>query len=255
MTEEAFLQAILAEPDDDAVRLVYADWLEENGNANDRARAALIRAQCEVEHAPRERRIRLNREAKAILNANPDWTEAIIKTGLGRKPLFRRGFLHHLTLGATEFIKIARKIFEAFPTVRAIRFADASNEVEKLAKCRYLARLCEADLSKMCRCGHCPIENDIRALIASSYVGNLTKLNIAGNRMDAAQAQALAASTAFGQLRELDLSNNKIGNEGAQALMASPWMGQLKRLKLRGNGIDASMFKTLRKKFGKGVTL
>ncbi len=255
MTEEAFKQAILADPDDDGVRLVYADWLDENGHDNDRARAALIRVQCEAEHAPRERRTQLNREAKAILEGNPDWTGAIIKARLGRKPLFRRGFLHHLTLGATQFVKNAKRIFKAFPTVRSVRFHEASNEVEKLAKCSYLARLCEADLSKMCRCGGCPIENDIMALIACRFVGNLTNLNIAGNRMDAAQAQALAATTVFGNLRELNLSNNNIGNEGAEAIVASTWMGQLKRLKLRGNGIGESTFKMLRKQFGKAVTL
>jgi uncharacterized protein (TIGR02996 family) len=255
LTEEAFKQAILADPDDDVVRLVYADWLEENGKETDRARAALIRAQCEVEHAPRKRRTELHREAKAILQANPDWTGAILKTGLGRNPIFRRGFLHHLTLGATQFVNSAEKIFESFPTVRAIRFAEASNEVKRLAKCRYLVRLCEADLSKMCTCGGCPIENDIRALITCRFVGNLTKLNIAGNRMDASQAEALAASKAFGQLRELDVSKNNIGDEGALALMAAPWMGQLTRLKLRGNDIGAAMSKRLREHFGKAVTL
>lgn len=255
MTDDAFKQAILAEPDDDAVRLVYADWLDENGNENDRARAALIRAQCEVEHAPRARRAELNRQAKAILKANPEWTEVVILAGFGRKPVFRRGFLHHLTLGATQFVESAEKIFEAFPTVRGVHFQDASNEVDLLARCSYLARLCEADLSNMCRCGGCPIENDIRALIACPFVGNLTKLNIAGNRMDAAQAEELAASSAFAHLRELDLSNNEIGNEGAMALLSSPWMRQLTRLKLRRNGIDASMFKALRKHFGKAVAL
>ena len=35
-------QAILEEPDDDAPRLVYADWLEENGEEADRDQAAFI---------------------------------------------------------------------------------------------------------------------------------------------------------------------------------------------------------------------
>jgi uncharacterized protein (TIGR02996 family) len=42
--EEAFLAAIRDEPDDDGLRLVYADWLEEHGDA---ARAELIRVQVE----------------------------------------------------------------------------------------------------------------------------------------------------------------------------------------------------------------
>ena len=44
--EVAFLAAITAAPDDEALRLVYADWLEEHGDA---ARAELIRLQFEAE--------------------------------------------------------------------------------------------------------------------------------------------------------------------------------------------------------------
>ncbi len=40
--EQGFLQAILADPDDDTPRLGFADWLEENG---DPPRAEFIRLQ------------------------------------------------------------------------------------------------------------------------------------------------------------------------------------------------------------------
>ena len=43
--DEAFLQAMVETPDDDTPRLVYADWLEENGDAD---RAEFIRLQCEL---------------------------------------------------------------------------------------------------------------------------------------------------------------------------------------------------------------
>jgi uncharacterized protein (TIGR02996 family) len=42
---EAFIRAICEQPDDDTPRLVYADWLDENGDAIDRARARYIRHQ------------------------------------------------------------------------------------------------------------------------------------------------------------------------------------------------------------------
>ena len=46
MTDQpGFLAAILDSPDDDTPRLVYADWLEENGQE---ARAEFIRVQCEL---------------------------------------------------------------------------------------------------------------------------------------------------------------------------------------------------------------
>src|SRR5262245_34522748 len=41
------MQAVLEQPDDDAPRLVYADWYEENGDEADRQHAELIRLQVE----------------------------------------------------------------------------------------------------------------------------------------------------------------------------------------------------------------
>ena len=43
--DEAFLRDILEAPEDDGPRLVYADWLEENGQAT---RAEFIRLQVEL---------------------------------------------------------------------------------------------------------------------------------------------------------------------------------------------------------------
>jgi uncharacterized protein (TIGR02996 family) len=43
--EEAFLQAIIENSDDDAPRLIYADWLDENGQPD---RAEFIRIECQL---------------------------------------------------------------------------------------------------------------------------------------------------------------------------------------------------------------
>src|SRR4051812_9175502 len=43
--EDAFLQAIAEAPDDDAPRLIYADWLDDHGEP---AFADFIRVQCEI---------------------------------------------------------------------------------------------------------------------------------------------------------------------------------------------------------------
>ena len=45
MNEAEFIEAICADPDDDAPRLVFSDWLEEHGNID---RAEFIRIQCEI---------------------------------------------------------------------------------------------------------------------------------------------------------------------------------------------------------------
>src|SRR4051812_28078438 len=47
--DESFLQAIRAEPDDDTVRLIYADWLMEQDDPVRAERGEFIRLQ--IEHA------------------------------------------------------------------------------------------------------------------------------------------------------------------------------------------------------------
>lgn len=44
----AFLTAILEQPHEDTHRLVFADWLQEQGNENDRQRAEFIRLQIDI---------------------------------------------------------------------------------------------------------------------------------------------------------------------------------------------------------------
>jgi uncharacterized protein (TIGR02996 family) len=59
---DAFLADILAHPDDDTPRLVYADWLAEHGDPD---RAAFIRTQIEAHRSPEfdRRRYELNWQA------------------------------------------------------------------------------------------------------------------------------------------------------------------------------------------------
>lgn len=67
----AFLDAIIRNPDDDTVRLVYADWLQENG---DEERAEFIRLQILLS----SRHDILNRgefEARALRRAYADWLQ------------------------------------------------------------------------------------------------------------------------------------------------------------------------------------
>src|SRR5262245_57198091 len=47
-TGQNLLAAILADPDDDTVRLAYADWLEEQGDPAQQPRAEFIRVQVEL---------------------------------------------------------------------------------------------------------------------------------------------------------------------------------------------------------------
>lgn len=241
--EQAFLAAIVAAPDDDTPRLVFADWLDERAEGDDAARAALIRAQCQLEHlapATKPRRA-LEKQAKTILKEHGGrWTQALRDAKIAGEWAFRRGFLDGITMSATVFAQKAKALFALAPTICTARFPIASNEVARLAGCEYLGRLASVDISDMCGCGHCPIHNDLRALFNSKHTQSLTTLNIADNRMDAAGAKRLAASKALAGLTALDLSENPLGAEGILALGKSKHLKQLNTLNLYDTGLGES---------------
>jgi uncharacterized protein (TIGR02996 family) len=77
-TEDAMLAAIAAQPDDDAARLVYADFLDERGEGDDADRAEFIRLQISLVghpvHHKAETGCPLRRRERALLAANPAWS-------------------------------------------------------------------------------------------------------------------------------------------------------------------------------------
>ncbi|MCC6418429.1 MAG: TIGR02996 domain-containing protein [Gemmataceae bacterium] len=93
---QALLQGIFAAPDDDGPRLIYADWLEENGWPG---WACLIRVQCELARLPGRdpRRPALEaREAELLRDHGEAWCAQLpAPPGFAWEPL-HRGFPHLL---------------------------------------------------------------------------------------------------------------------------------------------------------------
>src|SRR5690242_10580803 len=109
----AFLQAILEAPEEDGPRLIYADWLEENG---DPERAEFIRAQVEIarrEGAEPSHEDRtwmdlpdeldgLRRRAAELQARNEGrWSAGLEGLTLNRN--FRRGLLEYVRVQASRF--------------------------------------------------------------------------------------------------------------------------------------------------------
>jgi uncharacterized protein (TIGR02996 family) len=88
--QEAFLKAILEQPDDDAPRLMYADWLEEKCDP----RGEFIRVQCQLAQtakgAPGWKRLR-QRERELLDQHGAEWGGLLSLRLRHRSPLFRRG--------------------------------------------------------------------------------------------------------------------------------------------------------------------
>lgn len=94
--EAALLTAIIANPDEDTPRLMFADWLQENGQPE---RAEFIRIQCapDADEAAEDRAAELEERNRA------KWL-----TGLPQFPSarweFRRGFPEHLDVPVEPFM-------------------------------------------------------------------------------------------------------------------------------------------------------
>src|SRR5437762_9382326 len=134
--DDAFLRAIIDNPDDDLPRLVYADWLDEHGDA---ARAEFIRVQCElarVSSLDAATRRRLENRAAELLSAHRgEWLgplkELVDCRHQMRLPLFERGFVATVGMPAAVFLTHAERVFEVAPVV-GVRLENAWEEADKL---------------------------------------------------------------------------------------------------------------------------
>src|SRR5882724_1925296 len=134
-TADDFLQAILADPDADGPRLVYADWLEEDGDAD---RAEFIRVQCALAAMPEGERkyhplrqtetrlLKLHhdiwlqpiRDLLAPFAAPPSgwrgWLQRSAPQPV-REAEFRRGFVEVLDLDPVAFLHRAEQLVRMTP--------------------------------------------------------------------------------------------------------------------------------------------
>src|SRR4051812_31182343 len=101
--QDAFLQAVRAAPDEDAPRLLYADWLDERG---EHGHAEVIRLQCELARAAEDdpRHDDLTKRSAALEKAHAKAVLRPLRAALNRPRRqlthwkFRRGFLEELFL-------------------------------------------------------------------------------------------------------------------------------------------------------------
>jgi uncharacterized protein (TIGR02996 family) len=100
--DDAFLQVIAESPDDDAPRLIYADWLQDHDQPE---RAEFIRLQCRLAGAvPDEaERLRLEtRERELLARHEREWLGPL--QPLLARWAFRRGFLEAVALPALVYV-------------------------------------------------------------------------------------------------------------------------------------------------------
>jgi uncharacterized protein (TIGR02996 family) len=239
-TEAAFLKAITDDPESDAPRLVYADWLDEHDQPE---RAEFIRLQCALAGMPAAHRDRPRTEARAreLLAAHEKtWLGPL--RGLLLEWHFWRGFVAGAVVDLRAFVRKSAAIFRRAP-LEAVQFRRAEGGsgykeelIGRLASSPCLGRLREVDFAWI-SLG----EEGVRALLASPHLGRVRSLAFGEGDSSVATARALAECPNLPRLSELtfaeDSPESQLGDEGVRVLASARSLAGLTALRLLNNGI------------------
>jgi uncharacterized protein (TIGR02996 family) len=223
MTDEpALLAAIAARPDDDTPRLVYADWLDDHGDAD---RAEFIRLQCALAQGGPDDPAAAERADELENRHRIRWL-AGVPTGPGLRWEFRRGFPERL---------------EADIRTVLARFA-------KLSEVPWLRDLCVTNV----------FSSDVRDFVSRPWPERWVELEVCRSVDPAGRIYAddlwsvgvVAASPQSAQLRSLRLSGFELSTEGVAALAESPHLVGLQLLSVPGDR-NRPRYAPLRARFGR----
>ena len=230
-TDEGLLQAILDDPEDDALRLVYADWLEERGDP----RGELIHVQSLLaEGAPGDPHWPplVRRERELLTRHGPEWVGPLRALGATRWA-FRRGLVEEVTLGSDAFLRHADALLRLAP-VRRLTVRVRRGELGAVLRAPALPRVTVLDLSH----GALGPEG-LAALARAPWLGRVPELDLSSNGLGDEGAARLAGAPGLAWVKALRLEGNQIGPRGVRALAASPRLQELIEIDLRGNPLHA----------------
>ncbi|MEJ7600075.1 MAG: TIGR02996 domain-containing protein [Kofleriaceae bacterium] len=269
MIEHDFLTQILASPDD-APRLVYADWLEEQGNLE---RAQLIRAQCELAALPawHPRAVTAAWEAEALLGWWGDRWRAELPAIEGIEwTEFERGFVstvrvrdlralyaHAASIAAAAPVSRVELAaldesqipYERVPWLRTVRLTNGgeyvfhpAHSILTVAPALEIANLREyGDLAWASRARSAPLE---RLVLEGNHVASARVAQELVEHLPAGTLRQLALGTQFVDYDSGYFEDPTLGAEGAR-LIADRKFEALELLNLDRQRITTALLEPL----------
>ncbi len=232
MKHADFLRDITDRPDDEAPRLVYADWLGERGDP----RGEFILIQCQRSRLSMDdpHRVELEHREEELLDAHRDEWRAALELPDGKEAIFRRGFVEMLELDVEDVRE--RADLATLTPLRHLAVKIHARVGRSLAAAPLLARLEALELQPK---GKGNVGKALADVLASPQLGGLRRLYVRASRLDDDGAAVVAKSPVARQLHTLDLGSNALGVGGAHALAEGPF-DRLEALALDTNQLGAA---------------
>lgn len=231
---DALLAAVLARPEDDAPRLIYADWLDEHGHPE---RAAFIRLQVERSRRSKydPRREVLFRLADRLFDRHgADWVAELPKLDGLTWAEFDRGFPRAvIARSLAHFERAAGQVADVAPV--------DTLELRRPTTPRRLTRARPQSGLRVLRIRYGGLTDRPDEFFDSPLLSTLDTLELigVGPELENDGAIALARSGRLERLRELVLDQSLVGSSGLIALAGSRTLRHLTRLSIRGQAIGA----------------
>jgi uncharacterized protein (TIGR02996 family) len=248
----SFFRAIKENPDDDTPRLIFADWLQERGDAATSARGEFLRLNVlrhRLSYDDPHHDVLKRREAEIITQYQWAWLGPLPDAAPWN---YERGMIQ-LTARAekiltTEIAGWARSDAALWIDQLALtNVVVAHKHVIQLACSPLLDYLNRLDLSN----NH--LRNISYLLGQDRVLPFLTELVLSRNRLTLENIACLARRHPFRHLTLLDLQGNRLGDEAARLLAKSPHLQNLAKLRLGGNRFTVEAIALLRQEFGERV--
>jgi uncharacterized protein (TIGR02996 family) len=238
--EQAFLQAIRAEPEADAPRLVYADWLEERGDP----RGDFIRTQV-LWHRTRQDgdweafRRHYRREHELSKQYKELWLAPLYQLKVSVAS-YDRGFVDSVSIDMESFVKHGEQLLAAAPLLREVSFTlrPRSRLTPALATCPWFQHVTAVEFRK----GRLPVDN-LLAFARSPHMAHLRSLYLEDSKLAGpAPPNLFAQLLQMPRLQTLSLSWMPVDDAAALALAQSPDLARLRTLKMLHAGLtDAAV--------------
>ncbi len=232
----ALLRLVIENPEDDTPRLVYADWLEENGRED---RAEFIRLQCQIARLAETEAEQIDlaeRESALMGSHRTNWLAEVPAWSRGGAE-FRRGFVEVIEASTRAFLRNGRALFRRAPVLSVQLNLVEDGPLAELAAFEPLANVRELGLTY----------EDIsdttwQAFLESGLLAGLRELTLISGlyQSDPAPTHGLRNSTSLAGLQKLSFSGRFFGDEALEAIAYSDVRPELRELEFHGEAFSGA---------------